>query len=162
MPTTKAQEGLLPPLSLEYASSDFGDQRLSVRLWRIVDALMERPAATFPDALGDEASLEAFYRFVNNARVTPEAILGPHLEETCARATELQTVLAVHDTTEVEYKGEFIREGLGPVSGTGQGYFAHVALAVGANGLREPLGVLGALIPRRSSRARKALGSMFP
>lgn len=116
---------------------------MSLRLWRIVDALMERPAAGFPEAMGDDGSLEAFYRFIGNERVTPERILGPHIEETCARAAELKTVLAVHDTSEIEYEGEVTRDGLGPVSGTGQGYFAHVALALSAEGIRQPLGLLG-------------------
>jgi hypothetical protein len=143
MSTTIASPTQLPPLSVEFASVDFGDQRLSLRLWRIVEALSERPAVAFPEAMGDGAGLEGLYRFIHNERVTPAGILRPHVAETCPRAAALATILAVHDTTEVEYEGEVVRDGLGPISGAGQGYFAHVALAVSADGFRQPLGVLG-------------------
>jgi Transposase DNA-binding len=131
------------PFSLEFAAADLGDVRLNLRLQRIVDFLAEKPAASFPEAMGDVASLEAFYRFINNDRVTSDGILSPHFEETCVRASLARTVLALHDTTEVQYEGEQVRAGLGRISGVKQGYFAHVALAVSADGLREPLGLLG-------------------
>jgi hypothetical protein len=59
------------------------------------------------------------------------------------RASQAETVLAVHDTTEVQYEGESTRRGLGRVTGTKQGYFAHTAIAVGADGFRKPMGLLG-------------------
>src|SRR5260370_30222824 len=130
-------------LSLEFAAVDLGDSRLNLRLWRIVDALSEKPAAGFPESMGSVAELEALYRFINNRRVTPTGILSPHFEETCVRASQAQTVLALHDTTEVHYQGEQLRAGLGRVSGTKHGYFAHVALAVSADGFAQPLGLLG-------------------
>lgn len=129
--------------SVEFAAANLGDARLNLRLQRIVDFLAEKPAASFPEAMGNDAGLEAFYRFINNDRVTPNGILSPHFGETSVRSSVARTVLALHDTTEVHYEGEQVRAGLGRVSGVKQGYFAHVALAVSADGLREPLGLLG-------------------
>src|SRR6266704_3826105 len=138
---TDTRAALLPPLSLEFASADLGDGRLALRLWRIVDALAANPAMGFPKAMGSDAELEGFYRFVNNPRVTPQAILAAHAEETCGRSEAETTVLAIHDTTEVEYPGE-PRKGLGRLSTTRQGYLAHVALSVSADQSRRPLGLL--------------------
>ena len=73
--------------SLEFVAIDLGDARLDLRLWRIVEALAEKPAASFPESMGSDADLEGFYRFVNNRRVTPSKILAPHMEETCVRCS---------------------------------------------------------------------------
>ncbi len=140
--------------STEFAAADLGDTRLNVRLWRIVEALAAKPAASFPVAMGNATDLEAFYRFINNDRVTADGILAPHLEQTCLRGSTATKVLALHDTTEVQYQGEQRRDGLGRVSGTQQGYFAHVALGVSADGLREPLGLLGLSTYSRSWQKR--------
>jgi hypothetical protein len=84
-----------------------------------------------------EAELEAFYRFLSNDRVEPDAILAPHVEATRGRCEGLGTVLCVHDTT--VFKFNTPREGLGEYAGCT--LFGHVAMAVGADGV--PLGVLG-------------------
>src|SRR5690348_4636264 len=106
------------PLSIEFAAVDLGDARLDLRLWRILDAIAEKPSASFPESMGSDAELEGFYRFINNPRVTSSGILSPHFEQTCIRASAAQTVLALHDTSEVSYSGEQVRAGLGRVSGT--------------------------------------------
>jgi Transposase DNA-binding len=146
-----------PPLSLEFTAADFGDTRLALRFWRILDAIAEKPAASFPRSMGSDAKLEGFYRFINNCNVTPARILSPHFEQTCVRASAAETILALQDTSEVQYGGEQSRVGLGRVSGTQQGYFVHAALAVTADGLREPLGLLGLQTFSRSWRQRTAV-----
>ena len=40
----------------------------------------------------------------NNPRVTHEAILDPHIRATCERAWTCDEVLALHDTTQFEFK----------------------------------------------------------
>src|SRR5260370_7467873 len=90
-------------LSLEFAAVDLGDSRLNLRLWRIVDALSEKPATSFPESMGSVAELEAFYRFINNRRVTPAGILSPHLEQTSVRASRAHAPLALHAPPAVHY-----------------------------------------------------------
>jgi hypothetical protein len=51
-------------------------------------------------------------------------------------------VRLIHDTTGAEYAGDAPRSGLGPLRGKGQGFFAHLTLAVSADEDRRPLGVL--------------------
>jgi hypothetical protein len=129
-------------LSNEMAGADLGDARLSWRLGQIVDALAARPGESLPKALQTTAGLEAAYRFMSNKSVIPEAILAPHIAATCERVEAAQVALAIHDTTDCDFRGE-ARRGLGRLSEQRQGFFAHVCLAVDARG-GGPLGILGA------------------
>lgn len=134
-----ASEWLEASISREYANAELGDPRRSRRLAEIGGRLAEDPALSFPDAFAAPAELEAFYRFLRNDHVTWEAVLEPHFEATCSRATELGECLVIHDTTELTFKGE--RNGLGRTSSNEQGFFAHLSLLVAADAVRTPLGV---------------------
>lgn len=142
----------LPALSSEVAEADLGDARLTERLGLLIDSLADRPGESFPKALSD-AELEAAYRFFGNAKVTPDAILAPHYRQTARRAAGRHDVLVVHDTTEFEFGGDTKREGLGRLLRPGQGFFGHFALAIGADGDREPLGLLNVETLFRHSKA---------
>ncbi len=152
-------------MSSEVAEADLGDARLTERLRLLVDSLADRPGESFPKALSD-AELEGAYRFFGNSKVTPEAVLAPHFRQTARRAAGRGDVLVVHDTTEFEFGGESKREGLGRLLRPGQGFFGHFALAVGADGDREPLGLLNLetifrhdkAIPRKKRRAKDNRG----
>ncbi|MGE0872652.1 MAG: IS4 family transposase [Kofleriaceae bacterium] len=155
----------LPTLSSEVADADLGDARLTARLGLLVDSLADRPGESFPKALSD-AELEAAYRFFGNAKVTPEAILAPHVRQTARRAAGRDDIVVVHDTTEFEFTGDTKREGLGRLIRPGQGFFGHFALAVSADAQREPLGLLNLetlfrhdkAIPRKKRRAKDNRG----
>lgn len=121
--------------------AEFGDRRLSKRLLVLVEKLSVDPSASFPEAAGSDAALEATYRFFRNESVTPERILAPHIASTLGRIGAERAVVIAHDTTEFSFTTP--REGLGRVNDAGQGFFAHMALAVSADGARRPLGVLG-------------------
>jgi hypothetical protein len=145
-------------MSDEVRNADFGDRRLTRRLVQIVEQLAPAPHASFPTAAGGEAELEGTYRFLQNEAVSPERVLEPHVELTLQRAAQAGTVIVPHDTTEIRYTGH--RDGLGRLDRSGYGFFAHVAIAVTADGRREPLGVLGlATISRHLPRptARRCL-----
>jgi hypothetical protein len=91
--------------------------------------------------MGDDAGLEATYRFLRNEGVTAAGILAPHIAATVKRAVIAKTIIVAHDTTEIRYSTD--REGLGRLNDQGHGFFAHYALAISADGKKEPLGVLG-------------------
>ena len=119
------------------------------------------PDESFPDQVKDDAELEALYRFVNNERVTFEALLAPHILATGARASAAGEILVLHDTTTFSFGGEAPRRGLGRIKKGGQGFSAHTGLVVRASD-GEPLGVVGAvpvvrdgpLKPRAATRAK--------
>ncbi len=115
-----------------------------MRLERIAADLAKDPSSSVPDASGDDAALEACYRFLNNDAVTPERILAPHQRATATRAAAHRQVLVLHDTTSFKFCDEDTREGLGPLlaKNGARGFFAHAALVVDATELHDPLGVL--------------------
>jgi IS4 transposase len=148
----------LPDLALEMKTADFGDIRLSQRLGLIVDAILEAPELGFPDIFDEDAELEALYRFFRNKRVDADSILEPHYVATKARVQAVKNdVIVVHDTTECRFGGESERDGLGVLGRQkGQGFYAHVALAVSADDVRRPYGVLGLkTIVREGHRGRR-------
>lgn len=125
----------------EFEKVSLGDARLEERLARVASLLASSPSASFPDAMDSEADQEALYRFLANPKVTMAKLLAGHREATVERMAGRQLVRIVHDTSEFCFQGE--REGLGILRGTAKGFYAHVALAVGADEVREPFGVLG-------------------
>lgn len=134
----------VPKVSSEFEGAELGDPRLTRRLLRIADCVATAPAAGFPRLTSSDSELEGVYRFLGNERVTPAKIMQPHLAKTVQRVGA-RSVLVLHDTTEFGYGGASRREGLGRIAfdAPGQGFFAHFALAVAADGTREPLGIAG-------------------
>jgi hypothetical protein len=128
-------------VSKEFGHADFGDKRLAKRLLVLVEQLAVDPSASFPEVARTDASLEATYRFFRNEAVTPQRILAPHVRATVERCKVEGVVIVAHDTTEFSFSTP--RAGLGRINDAGQGFFAHVGLAVSADGSRRPLGVLG-------------------
>lgn len=131
-------------LRAEFDGLQLGDCRRSRRVRRIVARLSARPDESFPKAMASRAETEALYRLVESVEVTFEALSKPHRRETAARCAAQPGILVVHDTTDFRYKGD-ARHGLGKVSTSTdkcQGFYGHFALAVSADGRREPLGVL--------------------
>jgi hypothetical protein len=78
------------------------------------------------DKRGDQIS---YYRFFNNKRVTEEALIGCATEHCAAECSELEEVVLIEDTTELNLERHRERitdkEGLGQVgNGTDWGFFA--------------------------------------
>ena len=72
-------------LSSEVGGAQFGDQRLTKRLGKIVAELGAKPTMSVPAATNGRAEMEAAYRFFDNPKVSPEKILQPHIEATRQR-----------------------------------------------------------------------------
>jgi hypothetical protein len=126
----------------EMAGGDLGDARLNARRNRLVAMLEAHPDRGFPEACGDAGEAEALYRFVRNPRVSLAGVVEPHLRATSGRCQALGEVLVIHDTTEHNFTGQKPRVGLSRLGSQRQGFWMHAALAVSADGLRAPLGVL--------------------
>lgn len=153
---TAQRQTKAPELRAEYEGGQLGDARLDRRLVSLAPVLASEPDASFPAVTGDDAELEATYRFLSNDRVTPEGILGPHMRCTVARASECERVVVAHDTTEFNF-GRSARKDLGRVGqGKSHGFYAHYGLVVRGDETREPLGVLSLLIHARDgSKGRR-------
>ena len=108
-------------ISKELGKAKLGDPRRALRLEQMAGAMLARPAASLPEAMGTEAALEGAYRFLNNDDVSWQGILLPHTQATVERAALARTIYAISDTTELRFGGD-VREGLGPLQGRGNGF----------------------------------------
>jgi hypothetical protein len=77
-----------------------------------------------------------------SARITPDAIRAPHIDSTLDRGHAQPLLLAIQDTTSLDFTHHPATRGLGPIGGTSyqQGLHMHSVLAVTPDGL--PLGLL--------------------
>ncbi len=130
----------------EFGGVDFGHQKTTQRLLKVVRAKAHNPAASYTECFGgDRHQLKALYRFFGHDRVTPERILDGHRERTVGRMKGRKRVLVVQDTTDLDFSERLHCNGLGLI-GTNQtgaqspGLKMHSALALSEQGL--PLGVL--------------------
>lgn len=124
---------------LKYAH--LGDPRRNRRLVQIVEALAAQPSASVPQASGTWAHTKATYRFWDDAHVTPAAIRDSHVQSTVERAQAKGRILAVQDTTELDYAHHPATQGLGALENIWQnGLKVHSTLAVSLEGV--PVGLL--------------------
>lgn len=140
---TSADENLFPKdnwYDSELSSVNIGDKRLNKRLVKIASDLSSNTTAPINQASGDWKSTKAAYNFFDNDKVSPEKILRPHLENTYARMANHKVILAVQDTTTINYASHEAVE-LGHIGKEGtSGFMQHNTLAVTPNGL--PLGLI--------------------
>ena len=123
----------------ELVRAEFGDQRLTERLMRIVEDLSEHPEASIPQASGRGA--KATYRFLDNPRVQAQRILEPHRQRTIERAADFPVVLVAQDTTEINLTSHSAANGLGYLGAPGnRGLLLHSLVCLSPDGT--PLGVL--------------------
>ena len=98
----------------EFGRAQFGDCRLTQRLVSLARDFSSRPQANIPKACtGERAKVKAVYRFLDNVAVTLATLLAPHQEQTRQRMAEQQVVLAVQDSTSLNYTAHALTEGLG-------------------------------------------------
>jgi transposase-like protein/transposase Tn5 family protein len=125
----------------EFSSAELGDKRRTVRLVELAQRLSERPEMSLPQALEHTAALKAAYRFFDNADIAHESVLAPHVLSSIGRMRARPVVLAVQDTSYLDYATHPATEALGPLSGEGgHGMIMHSTFAVTPE--RLPLGVL--------------------
>lgn len=155
----------------EFSSAALGDQRLKSRLAGIAQSKAASPGKSWLQiAQGDRASVKAYYRFVSppgGSRITFENILKGHRQRTIARMRSQEVVLAIQDTTDLNFNSLNACEGLGVnarnsgASDGSKGLKLHSTFVVNDKGL--PLGVLRSdcyarkSVPERSNGKRQEL-----
>lgn len=126
----------------EFGEAELGDARLTARLVEMARLVGAQPSASLPQACaGEPGALKAAYRFFDNEGVEAAEILASHVQATYARLAGERRVLAVQDTTYLDFGGRPGTTGLGPLrSIKQQGMLAHTTLALTPE--RLPLGLL--------------------
>ncbi len=132
------------------------DSRMSDRLSQVVCRIQESPGRSFPAIFTEEKELDAFYRLMNNPRMSSEPVIEATrlaTEQKVLNSPKEDLVLAIHDTTEFQFSSLAALEGMGRVAGEKKGFFGHFCLAVGMN--REVMGLLGLKTWSRSQNKDK-------
>ena len=127
----------------EYARSAHPDPRIRDRIAMMGEAWENEAGRSLPEMFPGEAERKAAYRLLSNPEVGMDDILEPHLEATAERGRREPVVLAIQDTTTLNYNGLGSAEGLADLGGGGsgtKGLAAHFCLAAGEDG--RPLGVV--------------------
>jgi len=97
----------------ELQLADLGDARSNRRLVRIVEDLAAQPNASVPQASGDWAATPAAYEFWSSPRLKAEAIREAHQKSTLERLRTQESVLAIQDTTELNFTHHPSKRGMG-------------------------------------------------
>lgn len=135
-------------LADEFTGADLKDSRRSRRLPVLAARLAEAPAASISAACGGWAESMAAFRLLNNGDFEAAECIRPHTDRTLERCADHDCVIAIQDTTEMDFSRMKSLEGLGPLnSETRRGFYMHGHYVVGEEGL--PLGLLGADITVR-------------
>ena len=86
------------------AGCEFPDQRLKLRLGKVLSKVGQKIGETLPTACQDWAATKAAYRFFSNPRVNESIILTVHFAATKARmAAAKGPILNLNDTTEFSF-----------------------------------------------------------
>lgn len=123
-----------------FADADFGDARRSERMAALFDQMCRRPGGSLPSKLPENKDLIAFYRLMDAEEVTHAAIINAAAAAERRGVQALldagQTVLLIHDATELDYtRRTKIKDRLGQIGqGTHRGYICHNSLAIDADG----------------------------
>ncbi|MFH1113813.1 MAG: IS4 family transposase [Pseudomonadota bacterium] len=127
----------------EFGNAELGDFRLTKRLVSLAQDMYARPQANIPQACQNRAKAKAAYRFLEHGKVTMEKILQPHYQQTVERLAEYPVVLAVQDSTSLNYTAHPATENIGPIGGSEDGpigLILHDTMAFNLEGT--PLGLL--------------------
>jgi hypothetical protein len=135
-------------IEAEFGQAELGHQDRNQRLVRIATAKAQRPSAPYTECFaGNRHELKAYYRFIDTEaqQVNAQSILHGHRERTIGRMKKCERVLAIQDTSDLDFSQRLHCNGLGDIgknqTGTvSQGLKMHSLLAVSEKGV--PLGVL--------------------
>ena len=139
---------------VEYGASTHPDGRVGKRILSMGRAWRSTPGELTPQIFADEASQKAAYRLLSSDNVNMDDILESHRQATVARCAQRPLVLAVQDSTGLNFDTlKNATSGLTKIGGTAQGIYAHANVAFSPGGR-----VLGVLDLDGKFRARCAAG----
>lgn len=127
----------------EFGEADLGDRRLTNRLVKIVQDFYAHPQGSVPQACQTRAKTKAAYRFFDHPKMSMDKVLEQHYESTLTRVCQEPVVLAVQDTTSLNYSTHPATENLGPIGPSPDGVIGlllHDTMAFNSDGT--PLGLL--------------------
>jgi len=139
------------------AKCHFGDVRLTQRAVFIAEKLAGKYGKPLSSIFSRASDLKRAYEFFGNKKTNFSSVIEPYHQQTANYVSELSIVLAVGDTSYLDYKQiEEKRAEYGPIGNGGNGLILHSALAVNAeNG--QPMGLLWEKLWHREHQEAKRL-----
>jgi hypothetical protein len=137
-----------PPHPADWAEAELGrvalyDGRLKRRLFTVARDFFAQPGVLIPQACqGSEAKSKGAYRMLANGQVGMQTVLKAHVEATVERLKAHRVVLAVQDTSTLNYTAH-PGDGMGPINTTQDravGVLLHDTMGFTVDGT--PLGLL--------------------
>lgn len=115
----------------EFGGAELGDRRRRPRLVQVAARFAMNPHGTLPGSFKRWSEAKAAYRLLEQADITYERVIAPHLSRvrtTCGQSGEW---LLVEDTTSLDFTSHFAAEDLGRIGDDGgRGLFVHSTLAL--------------------------------
>lgn len=124
-----------------FGNACLGDQRRTSRLIEVVGALAEKPLNSFCQTYPKWSDTKAAYRLIANKNITVEHIQEPSSQAAVNSCRGKKAVLAISDTTSLNFTSHRAASGLGPIGEISyQGILFHSTIVVRKDGV--PLGIL--------------------
>ena len=130
----------------EFSELNFGEKRLNRRFVKTIQLFSLRPGDTICGACSKWSDAKGAYRLVGHRRFDRGHVLDIHREKTIRRMSEHKVVLAIQDTSILNYQTHLNTKDLGVTARTnsrskiGKGLIMHTLLAITPE--MEPLGLL--------------------
>lgn len=136
---------------------DFGDQRLTKRAMFIESRFSFKYGKPLSTIFEKASDLKRAYEFMANPKTSLSSVCQPYHLQTAEQIKELPIVLAVGDTSYLDYKKILEKRAeYGPIGNGGNGLILHSTLAVnGENG--QPIGLLAEKLWHRNHEEGKSL-----
>jgi hypothetical protein len=136
----------------EFSAIDLGDGRRDIRFMKVALQLSQQVSSSVNQACVNWNETKAAYRLFENEKVTSSEILEPHQLMTVKRMESFPLILAIQDTTYLNYSNHVKTSDLGLISASSRdrGLLMHTTLACTPEGL--PLGVLSQEIWARKKK----------
>lgn len=126
----------------EFGGAQLGDLRRTLRLVSVACGLAEQPGRAISTACGRNGA-QAVSRLFDCEDVTEDSVLAPHIKQTRKRTETEEQVLAIQDTTSLDFSTQSSVQGLGPTTTSpyARGLIMHSVLI--ATKEKTPLGIAG-------------------
>lgn len=133
----------------EFCNAQLGDSRRKYRVMRIAAGSASNAGVAISQCCG-AGDAQSVSRVLARPEVTLKSVMESHIQQTAQRCQKVERVLAVQDTTYLDFTSHKALKGTGPIN-TGKnsrGLMMHNVLACDIN--RVPIGLLGIDIWARS------------
>ncbi len=136
----------------ELEKTQLGDARRTNRFMKIVSNLSDKPTSSVPEASGTWAETKATYDFWDSPYIKSAQLRKGHVDATLSRIKNYQIILAIQDTTELNYTTHEAVKGVGYLDNKyAHGLKVHSTLAATTEGL--PLGIIDQYVWAREPKS---------